>query len=218
MSQKEIFLQGEGDAWFRRNLNFAHQDKMTNEPILKSLQELSIRPGRILEIGCSTGHRLAAIADVLHSTCYGIDPSAAAIEQGRNLYPHLHLQQGTADDLPYDPNFFDLIIFGFCLYLCDPTDHFKIAWQADQALADKGFILIKDFSPARSYRNSYSHKDSVYSYKMEFSRMFSWHPAYSLVSRAYLEHAETFTFEQNECICIDLLRKDVKQAFPTLNR
>lgn len=36
----------------------------------------------------------------------------------------------------------DLIIFGFCLYLCDPQDLFRIAAGSDALLADRGLMTI----------------------------------------------------------------------------
>jgi ubiquinone/menaquinone biosynthesis C-methylase UbiE len=214
MSQKDVFLQSEGDAWFERN-RLSRIDDASTEPVLKSLTALGIKPKRVLEIGCSSGNRLATIANALDAECHGVDPSAKAIEYGRGQYPNLSLRQGTADELLFGPTYFDVVIFGFCLYLCDPTDYFKIAWQADRVLADKGFLIIKDFFSAQPYRNSYSHTVTLYSHKMEFSKMFRWHPAYTLLSRSYLEHREPMTFDQNERISIDLMRKDGSAGFPS---
>jgi ubiquinone/menaquinone biosynthesis C-methylase UbiE len=214
MTQKDIFLQSEGDAWFERNEHSLACDVLA-EPVLKPLMALGVKPKRLLEIGCSSGSRLAVIAKVLGSECHGLDPSAKAIEHGQNQYPNLLLRQGTADELPFEPGHFDVIIFGFCLYLCDPSDYFKIAWQADRVLADKGFLIIKDFFSAQPYRNAYSHIEALYSHKTEFSKMFSWHPAYTLLSRCYLEHSEPITFDENERITVDLMRKDIGASFPS---
>lgn len=217
MSQKKMFLQGEGDAWFQRN-QISLAEETLIEPVLKPLTALGIRPKRILEIGCSAGSRLSIIANTFNAECYGLDPSAKAIEHGGQCYPNLNLQQGTADELPYDSDFFDLVIFGFCLYLCDPTDYFKIAWQANRVLADRGFLLIKDFFSAYPYRNAYCHTEKLYSYKMEFSRMFCWHPAYTLLSRSYLEHRNPLTFDPHERIVVDLMRKDVAAGFSSVKQ
>jgi len=41
---------------------------------------------------------------------------------------------GTADNIPFKRNMFDIIFFNFCLYLCDQTDYDKIYRSADKAL------------------------------------------------------------------------------------
>lgn len=63
---------------------------------------------------------------------------------GLKSYPKLNLSVGTADGLP-DIKPVDLIIFGFCLYLCDPQDLFTIAANSDRLLVDKGVMAVYDF-------------------------------------------------------------------------
>ena len=36
------------------------------------------------------------------------------------------------------------------------------------------------------YKNEYKHKEGVFSYKMDYSKMFSWNPSYQLISNNYL--------------------------------
>ncbi|MBN9004587.1 MAG: class I SAM-dependent methyltransferase [Rhizobiales bacterium] len=213
MSQKHTFLESEGDAWYERNRLAAIEDPST-EIILKLLNGIGAAPKRILEIGCSSGYRLAKLENAFGAECHGIDPSAKAIFEGKIRYPALNLRQGTADELNYDIGYFDLVFFGFCLYLCDPSDHFKIAWQTDRILAEQSLVIIKDFFPAHPHRNPYSHRDAVFSYKMDFSNMFLWHPAYSLLSRSYLEHGSPLTFDPAERVVTDLIRKDLGTGFP----
>jgi len=88
------------------------------------------------------------------------------------------LMQATADNIPFENNRFDLVIFGFCLYLCDRKDLFKIAYEVDRVLADGGELAILDFSPAFPYRNPYSHQPGIFSYKMAYADLFTWNPAY----------------------------------------
>lgn len=209
-SQKKAFLETEGDAWFGRN---RYQDDKELEIIVSTLKTYSITPTSILEIGCASGSQLQRLEQIFGAQCYGIDPSRNAIEHGRKTYPSLILEQGTADELGFPDNYFDLVIFGFCLYLCDPIDHFRIASQADRVLRDGGFLIIKDFISTVPYRSAYSHKVGVYSYKMEWADMFAWNPTYQLLSRHYFEHVRPYAFKRNERASIDLIRKDSAHGF-----
>ncbi len=208
VAQRDVFLESEGDAYFRRNRGPAsHPDLLRT-----ALQALQIKPRRVLEIGCGAGDRLSTLRESFGTECHGIDPSQAAVDSSR--FPGLHLKVGTADKLDYADGFFDLVLFGHCLYLCDPQDHFTIAAEANRVLADGGFIGLADFLPSRPHRNSYSHRPGLYSYKMTYANMFLWHPSYRLLSRTYYEHSESLTLQPGESIAFDLIRKDLAAAFP----
>jgi ubiquinone/menaquinone biosynthesis C-methylase UbiE len=211
MSQKGAFLSTEGDAYFTRNLN--HDDRHP-DLLGASLRTLQIRPQRILEIGCSSGHRLKNLRAAFGSECYGIDPSSSAVASGHDPANGIHLSVGTADRLEFEDEFFDVVIFGFCLYLCDPKDHFLIATEANRVVKDGGFLVISDFLSKQAYRNPYSHKPGIFSYKMEFAGMFLWHPSYRLMSRTYYEHTEQLGLQADDALSIDIMRKDMANAFP----
>lgn len=143
--QKDIFKASEGDEYFRRNISMLDgKDDVLDVP--EVLKYIKIIPTRVLEVGCSNGHRLSRIEKSFHAECHGIDPSPSAIESGIKKYPHIHLKVGTADTLAFDDNFFDMVVFGFCLYLCDRHDLFKIAFEANRCLIDNGILVIKDFT------------------------------------------------------------------------
>ena len=172
------------------------------------------RPSRVLEIGCSNGWRLDKIMAAGARECIGIDPSEAAIEDGRRRFPPLQLHKGTAERLPPRLGGFDLIIFGFCLYLCDPADHFAIVAEADRHLSDGGHLVIYDFDPLSPYRNRYSHADGVYSYKMDYARLFLAHPHYSLRERiAFVPRGER-TAGADDRLAVSRLIKNTRLAWP----
>ncbi len=179
--QKNIFFNGEGDQWFLRNRN----NLLGSSDIIKAITSTNIIPKKVLEIGCSNGYILNDINKLFNCECYGIEPSVIAIADGKK-FNNINLQVGTADNLPFEDNSFDVIIFGFCLYLCDRKDLFKIAYEADRCLNSGGFIIIKDFFVSKPYKNAYKHKEGVYSYKMDYSKMFSWNPSYNLISNTIL--------------------------------
>jgi len=211
MDQKFAFLAGEGDHYFDRN---AHKSvELEQNYALTALKTLGVSPRSVLEIGCSDGARLDQIRQTYAAECCGIDPSTKAIAYGRTKFPQLHLDEGTADGLEFSDGQFDVVLFGFCLYLCDLKDHFRIAFQADRVLKDGGLLIIYDFNTPLPYSNAYSHLTGIRSYKMDWSSMFTWSPSYRLLSRLYVEDRKPFTFDRDKQVSVDVMLKSV--SLPT---
>src|ERR1700712_3304564 len=59
MKQSDTFLRTEGDGFFRRNAaGLARLERNgDDDPVLKAIESLALRPKRVLEIGCSNGWR-----------------------------------------------------------------------------------------------------------------------------------------------------------------
>ena len=212
-NQKDIFLKDEGNEWYLRNKHvYQEPDKL--ESLVDLFSKLEIEPKILLEIGCSNGSRLNEVHSKYKCHCFGIDPSGLAIEEGKKTYSDLDLSVGTADLLPFKEKQFDVIVFGFCLYLCDRKDLFKIAYEADRCLKDGGYIVLKDFSPPFAFKNTYTHKEGLYSYKMDYSRMFEWNPVYQRIYQLILSHSGT-TLRRipNEKVAITVLLKEETHAY-----
>lgn len=213
MKQKEIFLRSEGDKWLERNKDSLENRILPDQdPLLLEIQELKtqlgIRP-KILEIGCSNGTRLAWLRNNFNADCYGVDPSLKAVSEA--VAQDLKVCQGTADKLPFDDQSFDVVIFGFCLYLCDPDDLFRIASSADRVLRAPGWLLIMDFYSPSPRSINYHHLPGVKSYKMDFRSMFHWHPAYECVTHKIRHHSHfSYTDEENEWVAVSIMRKQNK--------
>lgn len=207
VDQKSVFLQGEGDQWYQRNSQVLEPE---NDEYVNLLKSQNISPKAVLEVGCANGFHLEALRQQFNCSAYGIDPSKAAIESGQKQFPQLQLSQGTANQLAYEDQQFDLVILGFCLYLCDREDLFKIAQEVDRVLADGGMIIIKDFCPSLAYRNPYGHQEGIYSFKMDYGKMFTWNPVYQIIHFQRLAHAEQERrFHPDEQIAVQLIRKDL---------
>lgn len=202
MSQAHAFLNGEGDRWFARN-----KDRLdpTNDPVIACIEKLAIEPKRVVEFGCANGWRLARLQGKFNSDCVGYDPSLDAILDGLTRYEDTRIQliHGTADcRLRYDA--YDLIIFGFCLYLCDRDTLFQIAANADRALKEGGHIIIHDFICESPHSVVYHHEPSLRSYKMDYSRMFRWNPCYEPVAITLLDDE----------VAVTALKKSTESAWP----
>lgn len=84
MKQKEIFLGGEADSWFKRNHKvlqsrvFDLSDSIIGSVsnISKQSEYLGEEVFKALEIGCCEANRLGWLAEHLATDVYGLDPSS----------------------------------------------------------------------------------------------------------------------------------------------
>ena len=213
MKQKDVFLAGEGNAWHSRNAEaLAKQHLPTHDSLLMELLRLeSDFTGvsgtvRVLEVGCGSGVRLGWLQKHTGWECHGIEPSALAVKEA--IRSGVQAQIGTADQLPFADNSIDVVIFGFCLYLCDRDDLFKIAAETDRVLKSPGWLLLKDFYSPEPATKEYHHRPGVYSYKMDYKRLFTWNPDYSIFSHRVTHHVgDVYTDDRQEWVETSVLRK-----------
>ena len=208
MRQKDVFLQSEGDAWRHRNpaatITIAASNPLLAEII--ALTPVPTRGTRVLEVGCGDGARLQFLSETLGFESHGIDPSTEAVRAA--LARGVGAQQSTADRLPFDDQSFDILMFGFCLYLCDREDLFRIANEADRVLRSPGWLLIHDFYSVLPSKREYHHRPGLFSYKMDYRTLFTWHPAYTNYSQRVRAHSDdAYTDEPGEWVATSVLRK-----------
>jgi SAM-dependent methyltransferase len=178
MKQSDIMTGGEADEWLARN-----RDKLGQvDPVSDAIEAAGITPTSILEIGCSNGWRLAKLRDKYGCKVLGIEPGQmAAIEAGNWRVP---VFRATAESLPVSNASYDLVIYGFCLYLTDMDDWFKIAAEGDRVLAPGGHLVIHDFYATGYFWRAYQHRDGLRAHHYAFERLWLCHPHYSLIARA----------------------------------
>ncbi len=145
---------------------------------------------KILEIGAGDGFALSYLANKLETDAFGIEPSSEAIEKWNKNYSlnsknssKTILQKGVANSLPYLEDSFDMVIFGFCLYLVDRNKLFGSIAEADRVLKSGGFLVIEDFDPSKVSKNKYKHLEGVYAYKQNYSEIFCASNHYSLLNK-----------------------------------
>ena len=194
--QAEAFLNGEGDAWYERN-----KDKLRlPDPVLEAIEACGIKPKNVLEIGCGDGWRIRELKKIYSCEVFGIEPSLEAVKAGDGI-----VSRSSAGTLNWLWDRYDLVIYGFCLYLCDPEDLFKIVMHGDNHLIDGGYLIIHDFAPpARPYKVKYKHKKGLFSYHMDYAQFWLAHPGYQHLS----------TIAAGEKGWVKVLKKDYANAFP----
>ena len=214
--QKEIFLNYEGNAWFERNhiniqkTEFGLKDLII-QAISKCLQKKPFPKKKLLEIGCGEGKRLHWISENLDLECYGVEPSEKAVALANSK--DAKVIQGTADSLDFENNKFDFVVFGFCLYLCDRSDLFQIAKEADRVLKDNGYLIICDFYSTAHTKNEYHHLPGIFSFKMDYRKLFDWHPNYTCFYHEVRNHEtnEAALDNKNNWVSISVIKKSLDE-------
>lgn len=193
-SQSEVFTRGEGKAWLDRNINKLTGD---NDPVLETLTAYKIAPTTVIEVGCANGWRLKKFAEKFNCHGFGVDPGAE-----RQVRKGFSILNGTADHLPFTTASADMVIYGFCLYLCDPEDYFKIATEGSRVLENNGYLVVYDFNcPIGAYKTNYRHHGGIFSHHYDFSRLWLGHPDFSVYGR------KVFGPEGDET-CVTVLKKN----------
>ena len=214
-NQKKAFLEYEADLWFKRNKEALENYKVEDDIVYNLLDKYKILPEKILEIGCSSGHRLNGLKGLFpYAGVYGIDPSNNAIAYGKELYPHVHFDRATADNLPYPAKHFDLVIMGFVFYVVDRELLLASVSEIDRVLSDKGFLLIIDFFSERALKNEYAHisEFKAYSFKQKYESIFTESHLYQLMDKSSVNHTTKkpdVLSDFYDLMSVTLLKKDI---------
>ena len=217
--QRDIFLGGEGDAYFRRNAPAYASQQAGRTSLPLQVIKHHVQPGsRVLEIGCANGLNLETLRRQAGSVGSGVDPSAEAVEAGKREFPTLDLHRGTAEALPFADASFDLVWFGFCLYVTDRALLPRVVAEADRVLKDGGFLAIVDFDPDAPVQRRYHHAQGVNTYKTDHARMFLGFPQYVLVEKRSFSHAgERFASDAGERLAIQVLHKQLAGGYAAID-
>lgn len=207
--QRDVFLSGEGDAWFLRNRRNHPFAAASDDLLLPALLDLPLErgPGSVVaEVGCGQGLRLQSLASQRGWAVSGLDPSAKAVSAAADLGVDARL--GTAEQLPYNNKSIDLLVFGFCLYLCDRDDLFQIAAEAHRVLKPLSWLAILDFWSPDERSNPYHHRPEIKSYKTNPPAMFLWHPSYMITDHKVRHHeSKSYTDNLEDWVAATVIRK-----------
>lgn len=216
--QKNIFIASEGDAWFDRNHETVNRRNYDcTDPIVQAVDhclENSVKSRQnsggltLLEIGCGEGRRLQWLQEKRKLQCSGVEPSPKAVMLAKSR--GIEAENGTADDLPFLDGIFDFVVFGFCLYLCDREDLFKIAHEADRVLKKTGWLIIHDFFSNTLTDKPYHHLEGIRSYKMDYRKLWDWNPHYECYSHQISCHGTSLLCDDpDEWVATSILRKRI---------
>lgn len=105
---------------------------------------------KVLDAGCGNGRNLVYFLKQKR-TVYGIDQSAYSIEQLKNISLELNPENnlnnfvvGAVEDLPFEEDFFDLVLANAILHFAKNRQHFESMLHAIwKVLKDDGYLLVR---------------------------------------------------------------------------
>ena len=221
-SQESAFLNGEANNWFNRNRQGLRSpdDSIGVNSVTSMLLPFKDEISSILEIGCSDGSKLRSLGKILEAKGFGIDPSTDAISAGNNIADstvEVQLSVGTAAKLHFEDAFFDIVLFGFSLYLVDRDLLFQSVSEADRVLKPGGFLVIQDFNPGVRHKRPYAHLDGLFSYKNSYAELFTASGHYFEAEKVSFSHSKgSFDKDPHERISISMLYKET-DAYPQIS-
>lgn len=195
MSQDDVFFQGEGDSWFRRNRDALQSDARVDWPI----QLIGMMAGKseirsVIELGCSNGYRLASLKGILPSDCrfVGTDASLEAVRAGKERYPWIEFHRALLSEIPVEEAF-DLVIVHFVLHWVDRRTLGRSVSEIDRVTLDGGVLVLGDFLPDYPQRRRYHHLPGggVYTWKQDYARIFEALGTYREFARIAFDHSGT---------------------------
>jgi hypothetical protein len=81
--------------------------------------------------------------------------------------------------------------------------------EADRVLINGGFLAITDLDPIHRHKRPYHHKDGLFSYKQDYSEMFTASGMYFMVSKTSFSHRRpNFDLDGSERVSTTLLFKE----------
>ncbi|MCB9362532.1 class I SAM-dependent methyltransferase [Candidatus Woesearchaeota archaeon] len=211
MEQEKIFLQGEADNWFRRNLHAKPKDK--DDLALMLLDLYGIKPKKLLEIGCSNGHRLHVCRKLYDAECFGVEPGAEAVKYANENFKDITVKRGVMSNIPFDGPF-DVVIVFFVMHWIDRDLLIKSMAEADRVLANGGHLILGDFYPDAPSRNKYHHLPNldVFTFKDDYARMFTQTPNYQYIAHLSTDFEKMLPLqsvaESDRRVVANLLRKN----------
>jgi SAM-dependent methyltransferase len=224
MTQDRIFLEGEADRWFKRNLADISRADRPDWPLrILARLEGGAGLGSFLELGCSNGWRLGRLRELFgaEKRYAGVDPSAEALMQGRSAFPGVEFHRGTLSEVPL-AGAFDVVIVNFVLHWVDRSSLARSIAEIDRLVADGGYLVLGDFLPDFPQKRAYHHLEGgkVFTYKQDYPRVFASLGTYREIVRIAHEHsgaAETFApvDSADRAVC-SLLRKSLSGHYPEM--
>jgi ubiquinone/menaquinone biosynthesis C-methylase UbiE len=138
-------------SYFKKSELFTFQQReknLLNLLVKSGINEFNIGQKKILDLGCGFG---LILADFIKygarlENLYGIDLLADRIEGAKEIFPNISLTCGNAEHLPYDNNFFDIVIcFTVFSSIMDWKMKRNIAKEIIKVLKNGGILLWYDF-------------------------------------------------------------------------
>lgn len=145
-------MLGKKVAWSLFNTASLFINQQREKDILRILTLLGITNlyyKKFLDLGCGNG---SCLRDFIRygakpENCYGIDLLANRIEEANKVSPNIHFQCGNAENLPYENDFFDIVLcYTVFSSIFDRSMRYNIVKEMLRVLRPRGVILFYDFN------------------------------------------------------------------------
>lgn len=159
----------------RNDLSTREMEKQAKWMLGKNYKELfteligTKKIQNLLEVGCNVGKKLEIISNVTNSKLYGIEPQQGAVETVHRRLPNLNVIQGTAYDLPFKDNFFDLV-FTSVVLIHIPPKALRLAMREICRVSNK-YIMGLEYWENRPTQAIYHGKNDLL-WKTDFPRQY----------------------------------------------
>lgn len=110
---------------------------------------LVLKGARVLDVGCGSGYFLHRLQEYGAGECHGIDLMENRIVDGKERYPTLRLQVGSATELPFSDGEFDVVTQFTCLSSI-VDGNVRLAVAREMLRVSGGWILSFDLRGLRS--------------------------------------------------------------------
>jgi len=139
MNYEEIYnheyFSGKGSFFYK--LGYGRFAGIFFDNKYKQIAGYTDKPGRVLDVGCAYGYMLQRFPDTFEK--FGLDVSEHAIDVAKKSLPTATFAVGNAEDkLPFDEDFFDIILLNDVL---EHLEYPKLALENIQRVLKKGGIL-----------------------------------------------------------------------------
>jgi SAM-dependent methyltransferase len=109
---------------------------------------VTLAGARVLDVGCGSGYFLQRLREYGAGECHGMDLMEERIAEGRERYPALELQVGSATELPFADGELDLVTQFTCLSsILD--DDVRLAAAREMRRVSRGWVLSFDMRGLR---------------------------------------------------------------------
>lgn len=205
MSQAEVFLAGEADAYYQRNAAHNAAYDPAGDIVAQVIDLAGWKPRdpeAILDLGCSSGERLSYLGKRYKTNRWGMDASGAAISAASERDPQgcWLVRDWTAETPDPEVDDFGLVITSYVWHWVDRSKLLRAMAAVHHYLAPGGLLVINDWVETRDV--PYHHRPGVMTYKRDYPAMF-------LATGLYRERcrlAYTYRDSQERCACVALER------------
>lgn len=133
------------------NPGYVSYMQLVERELLKAFEDAGVQLDgvRVLDVGAGSGYFLHRLTDYGAAEGHGIDLMEDRVAEGRRRYPTLHLQVGSATELPYADAEFDLVTQFTCLSsILDDAVRLAVAREMRRVAAG-GWVLSFDMRGLR---------------------------------------------------------------------